>query len=66
MSDQMQKFVYVFDKSVRNELVSAGFEILTDNQQINTYVFVNKEGVSNYLGNCTCLFTDTLVFSSPQ
>ena len=62
MSDNTQKFIYVFDEPARDALVSAGFEILKDNHQLNIYVFVNKGGAADFLGSCTCLYTDTLVF----
>lgn len=62
MSDINHKFVYVFDKNVRDALVVAGFDLLVDKPEASTFVFLNGCDIEKHVGDCTCFYSDTMVF----
>lgn len=39
----MPKFIYVFNKDDKEELLSFGYELLKQDEERNVYIFVNQE-----------------------
>lgn len=59
------KFVYVFNTVARDKLLSAGYQILKNDERQNMFVFENKDShnfAKNYTGNFTFVLSDTLTF----
>jgi hypothetical protein len=58
----MERFLYVFDENARDELITAGFQILKSDKQNNVYVFANRMDMAFELSNVTFVRSNTLTF----
>lgn len=58
----MERFLYVFDKEARDELLVAGFRLLKSDKKNDVYVFANKMDVAFELADISFVRSDTLTF----
>lgn len=58
----MEKFIYVFDKDARDELLSAGFKLLKSDKKNEVYIFANQMDMAFALAGISFIRTDTLTF----
>lgn len=58
----MDRFIYVFSKKDRDELVKRGFALLKDDTTKDVYVFVNSCKGEFDLSPMTFALSDTLTF----
>lgn len=59
------KFIYVFDAIARDRLLSAGYQILKNDERQNMFVFENKDShtfAKKYTGDFTFVLSDSLTF----
>lgn len=58
----MEKFLYVFDKESRDELLVAGFRLLKSDKKNDVYVFANRNDMAFELSDISFVRSDTLTF----
>lgn len=58
----MEKFLYVFDKESRDELISVGFKLLKSDKKNDVYIFVNRMDMAFELADISFVRSDTLTF----
>lgn len=58
----MEKFLYVFDKESRDELIHAGFKLMKSDKKNDIYVFANRMDMAFELADISFVRTDTLTF----
>ncbi len=58
----MEKFLYVFDKESRDELLHAGYKLLKSDKKNDVYVFANRNDMAFELTDISFVRTDTLTF----
>lgn len=58
----MEKFLYVFDKESRDELLHAGFKLLKSDKKNDVYVFANRMDMTFEIADISFVRTDTLTF----
>lgn len=58
----MEKFLYVFDKESRDELLHAGFKLLKSDKKNDVYVFANRTDMTFEIADISFVRTNTLTF----
>lgn len=58
----MERFLYVFDKESRDELLVAGFKLLKSDKKNDVYVFANRNDMAFELADIPFVRSDTLTF----
>ena len=58
----MEKFLCVFDKESRDELLRAGFKLLKSDKKNDIYTFANRSDMAFELADISYVRTDTLTF----
>lgn len=58
----MERFLYVFDRESRDELLVAGFKLLKSDKKNDIYVFANRMDMAFELSDISYVRTDTLTF----
>lgn len=58
----MEKFLYVFDKESRDELLVAGFQLLKSDTKNEIYVFANRMDMAFELADISFVRSNTLTF----
>lgn len=58
----MEKFLYVFDKESRDELLVAGFRLLKSDKKNDVYVFANRADMVFDLADISFVRSDVLTF----
>lgn len=58
----MEKFLYVFDKESRDELLHAGYKLLKSDKKNDVYIFANRNDMAFDLADISFIRTDTLTF----
>lgn len=58
----MEKFLYVFDKESRDELLYSGFKLLKSDKKNDVYVFANRTDMVFDLADISFVRTNTLTF----
>ena len=58
----MERFLYVFDKESRDELLNAGYKLLKSDKKNNVYVFANRNDMAFELADISFVRSDTLTF----
>lgn len=57
-----ERFIYVFDKESRDEMVAAGFKLLKSDKKNDVYVFANRNDMAFELAGLSFARSDTLTF----
>lgn len=60
---QMDRFIYVFKREDRDALLSRGFELLSDGEDNETYVFANSDEIQFSDLDMSVITSNTLYFS---
>lgn len=58
----MENFIYVFDESARDQLLSMGCEMLGQNNEKHIFVFLNTGNLNFEYGDIRYVLSDTLTF----
>lgn len=58
----MEKFIYVFSKSVRDSLLAANYTLLKSDEQNEVYVFANQMDMTFALADISFVRSNTLTF----
>lgn len=58
----MERFLYVFDKESRDELLVAGYKLLKSDKKNDIYVFANRMDMAFELTDISFVRSDTLTF----
>ena len=58
----MCKFIYVFKKDIRDELLSCGYTLIKSDDLKNIYVFENTNNICFSLNKSDYVYSDTMTF----
>ena len=58
----MERFLYVFDKGSRDELLVAGFKLLKSDKKNDVYIFANRMDMAFELADISFVRSNTLTF----
>lgn len=58
----MEKFLYVFDKESRDELLVAGYKLLKSDKKNDVYVFANRTDMMFELADVSFVRSNVLTF----